>query len=205
MNGNKIDINPRFGDLPEIISKNNGIPITSLDWDYIKERTRILFDEITSNKQASFPESLYTDIALGLVLELGVAKIIGGTYNDKEFDCTDPETFAWDILGPRGQKIEVKRKNKNFKCLNLNFKNEDYEGKYSFYDTFYKYCDRLDYLVVADIAAERVQIEYIIFAKHFRNYIQASNKIAGGSSHFFKDIPAENNGDLIRFSPKSIS
>ena len=204
MNGNEIDINLRFGDLPEIISKNNGIPITSLDWDYIKERTRILFDEITSNKQASFPESLFTDIALGLVLELGVAKIIGGTYNDKEFDYTDPETFAWDILGPRGQKIEVKRKNKNFKCLNLNFKNEEYQGKYSFYDTFFKYCDRLDYLVVADIVDERVQIEYIIFAKHFRNYIQSSNKIAGGSSHFFKDYPAENNGDLIRFSPKIV-
>ena len=123
----------------------------------------------------------------------------GGTYNDKEFDYTDPETFAWDILGPNSQKIEVKRKNRNFKCLNLNFKNEDYEGKYSFYDTFFKYCDRLDYLVVADIVDEKVQIEYIIFAKHFRNYIQSSNKIAGGSSHFFKDYPAENNGDLIRF------
>lgn len=197
--GANTDNNPKFGDLPEIISKNNGIPIASLDWYYIKERTKILFDEITSNKQASFPESLYKDIALGLVLELGVAKIIGGKYNDKEFDYTDPETFAWDILGPGGKKIEVKRKNRNFKCLNLNFKNEDYQGKYSFYDTFLKYCDILDYLIVADIVENKVQIEYIIFAKHFRKYIQASNKIAGGSSHFYKDIPAEINGDLMRF------
>ena len=196
------DLDKKFGILPELISKNNGLHISSLDWTYIKERTKILFDEITGNKQATFQDSLFNDIALGLVLELGVAEIIGGSYNNDEFDYTNPDTFAWDILGPNNSKIEVKRKNKNFKCLNLNFKNSEYDGKYSFYDTFYKYCDRLDYLIVADIVEDRVQIEYIIFAKHFQKYIQASNKISGGSSHFFKDYPAENNGDLIRFSPK---
>ncbi len=73
------------------------------------------------------------------------------------------------IENPRARHLSLfGRKNKNFKCLNLNFKNEDYSGKYSFYDTFLKYCGILDYLIVADIVENKVQTEYIIFAKHFR-------------------------------------
>lgn len=186
-------------DLIRRITENNCYPLSYLDKDYIFLNVDRLYKEITKNKIPTYEESLKRDIATGLILELGVANIISGSYNDSDFDVSDWRTYAYDLIGPNGELIEVKRNNFNNKCLNINFKNEDYDGKYSFYDTFSKNCHRLDYLIVADIVENTVKIQYLINAKNFNNYLQKSNKVQGGSSHFFKNFPAENNGDLIEF------
>lgn len=181
------------------IIKNNKFNVSKLDSNYITTQSENLFNEISSNKNPTFAETLLQDIKIGLTIELGVAAIIGGRYNNIPFDVNDFDSYGWDILGPNNEKIEVKRKNRTHKYLNFNFKTEEYDGKYSFYDTFYKNCDKLDFLIVADIVDNCVTIEYLINAKTFRMYVQQSNNIRGGSSHYYRDNSAETNGDLVRF------
>jgi hypothetical protein len=131
-------------------------------------------------------------------------KAINGKFNSSPFDINNWESYCYDILSSNNEKIEIKRWG-NSKNLNINFKNilnddvlQQNLGYYSYYDTFYNNCYRLDYLICADIKDNIVTFKRIIDAKTFKKYLIASNVINQyGSTHFYADIRAKSDGNCI--------
>lgn len=194
----------KMREIERLIRANNGIPVASLDVDYINENTDRLYEEITTNKIPNHANTLRTDIRNGLILELGISKMIGGQYNNKQHDFMDWETYAYDI-SKGDQLIEIKRNNPAFQHYNINIKKDIVKGvnygKYSYYDTYFKHYNKLDYLITGYVQDGKIYAQYLIDSPNYMNYVRRSKftRPNGNSTHYFDVRSAKARGHLIEF------
>lgn len=127
-----------------------------------------------------------------LVLERGFAKLIGGRTNPLEFDYTNPESYAYDIIGPNGEHIEVKRKrDRTFKWVL-----DGNAGKIDL-SSFKKHNHLIDYLVGGDII-KRMDNEYLIrydFIAKAKTFFDFERKSDYNSEYMYKSLVAMRRGD----------
>ncbi len=188
--------------LIEKLNSNNQFDISHLfENRSVLERTKFKYDEILRNKIPTHPESLYSDIKIGVITEMAIAEIISGRLNPSpKHDYTDWTTYAYDVLGPNQELIEVKRISRDDTYIRFNLKNFRKKPKKATYlDTFIKNCHRLDNLILVDIDFSKGILipKYIIDAKTFKKYVGKgdwscapthwyNNKLAIKTGHCFK-------------------
>ena len=110
----------------------------------------------------------------GAILEFALVHQ-GAIKNPKEFDPSDRDSYAWDVMWDAGQ-TEVKRKN---------FLSNDNTKWYSYNDpayvkTFLKNLDIVEHFIVGDykiLEPNVFQVQWMLITKvgtNFRNYMQKS-------------------------------
>lgn len=193
-----------INELAKILQDKQHFDISSLsDNKKVLDKVEYLYSEICLNKTPTHIENLKRDIKNGLLLELAAARAINGKFNSTPYDKKNWMSFTFDVFGPENEKIEVKRWSVG-KNLNINLKTPPDEifqeniGYFSYYDTFYKNCFRLDFLIAGDIREDKVIFKRIIDAKSFKNYLIPSKQIKNnGSTHFYADTRAKADGNCI--------
>ena len=124
-------------------------------------------------------EECFSASRAGAILEFALVHQ-GATKNPKEFDPSDRDSYAWDVMWDAGQ-TEVKRKN---------FLSNDSTKWYSYNDpvyvkTFLKNLDIVDHFVVGDykvLEPNVFAVEWMLITKvgkGFKNYMQKSLYNAG--------------------------
>jgi len=191
--------------LIEKLNSNNEFDISHLfENSLVQERTDFKYDEILRNKIPTHPESLYSDIKTGVITEMAIAEIIGGQLNPSpNHDHTDWKTYAYDILGPNQELIEVKRLFRNDRYIRFNMKDHDrpYDPpKATYLDTFFKNCHRLDSLIFTDIDTSREVLipKYIIDAKTFKKYVGLA-EASYAPTHWYNNNWAIKAGHCFKF------
>ena len=124
-------------------------------------------------------EECFSASRAGAILEFALVHQ-GATKNPKEFDPSDRDSYAWDVIWDAGQ-TEVKRKN---------FLSNDSTKWYSYNDpvyvkTFLKNLDIVDHFIVGDykvLEPNVFAVEWMLITKvgkDFKNYMQKSLYNAG--------------------------
>lgn len=119
-------------------------------------------------------EECFSASRAGAILEFALVHQ-GATKNPKEFDPSDRDSYAWDVIWDNGQ-TEVKRKN---------FLSNDNTKWYSYDDpvyvkTFLKNLDIVEHFIVGDykvLEPNVFAVEWMLVTKvgkYFKNYMQKS-------------------------------
>lgn len=140
----------------------------------IESRVNNKVGEIMVNKTPTFLRSLGMDVRNGVVTEFAVADAIGGSINQLSHDVKDWNSYAYDVIGSNGEKIEVKRLPISYgeKYFRFNLKNfAENPPKATYLDTFVKNSSKLDFLVLVEIRGDLIIPRYCIDAKTFTRYM----------------------------------
>ena len=168
----------------------------------IIERTKFKFDEMLRNKNPNHLESLYRDTRVGVITETAIAEILGGKINpSSHHDYRDWKTYAYDVLGPNQELIEVKRISRDDDYVRFNLKNfREKPTKATYLDTFIKNCHRLDNLILVDVDFSKGILipKYIIDAKTFKKYVGRGDWLCA-PTHWYNNKWAIKVGDCFEF------
>jgi len=164
--------------------------------------------EIEKNKIPSHKSQLRVNLEMGLALEVAIASLIGGKRNPLEHDASNWESYAYDVLGPNGERIEIKTRPERSKEDHLRF---NLKGNFignntgpdaiaaSYYDSFLKHSQKLDFLIVGTVDKQNktARIKAVFDAKRFKNYVAQSwnPKVP---THYFNVNRALLNNDMIK-------
>lgn len=189
--------------LIEKLNSKNEFDVSHLFEDSsVIERTKFKYDEILRNKIPTHPGSLYSDIKIGVITEMAIAEIIGGKLNpSSKHDYTDWTTYAYDVLGPSQELIEVKRISRNDRYIRFNMKGcRPYPPKATYLDTFFKNCHRLDNLILVDVDFSKGILipKYIIDAKTFKKYVGLA-EASYAPTHWYNNNWAIKSGHCFKF------
>ena len=165
--------------------------------------------EIKENKQShGRSDAILTQhVISGCILEVGIAKAVGGEVNRRVHDSRNPHTFAWDVEVDN-MKLEVKPSGKGHTWFNFNIKgaHNQSDTKLSSADltTYIKYKHHTDFLVAAYY--EKVEGGWMVTAKwlidsdQFDKFVNHSNGRSAGTTHYYHVRNAISNGFCVDLS-----
>lgn len=140
---------------------------------FIDEMSKEIFECSVRSRGRSL-EQVASSVRNGVILEFALQRL-GAQKNPAEFDVTDRDTYAWDVLW-NGKKTEVKRKK---------FLHNDTTKYYSwdrpeYVKTFLNNLDLVEQLIVGDfieLENNYYRVEWMLETavdKNFRKYINKS-------------------------------
>ena len=146
-------------------------------------------------------EEVLNRTIIGTICELGTLKSVGGQLNPNEFDYKVRETYGWDILTNKGNKIEVKRQ--KFDDGKINWFSLTRQTAQLLINNIVE-CS-IDYVVTCDFenysdTHYKVYFKYLINASSFRRYVQKSNY--KDNIFYYNHFSAIRNNDCVDLSPE---
>jgi hypothetical protein len=170
-------------------------------------------DEMFRNKIVTSPESVVSDTKVGLLMEAMVAKVIGGKINShQEHNFKDWNTYAYDVVGPNSELIEVKafkgfgkyiRFNTNYSSERKKATTGSYPVKAVNLSTFEKNSHRLDNLVFCTISGDTFYVNYLIDSKSFNRYVMTTDyndpRFSKLPTNGYNNVRAIKEGNCIQF------
>jgi hypothetical protein len=161
----------------------------------IEELIDFKTQEIISNRQTHgrTVDEITANVRRGVEAEFHVAETLGLEFNShQKFDSSDPDTFAYDLIGPDGKTYEVKSlsgNNSNQGWLNVNQRTSKisgtHYGKYPDVQTSIKYNQYIDFIIFVE-NAEDINIKYMFKMADFVRNLRPSrfNNPKNNSTHY---------------------
>lgn len=165
--------------------------------------------EIKENKQTHGRSDavLTQHVISGCILEVGIAKAVGGKVNRMVHDSRNPQTFAWDVE-VRDLNLEIKPSAKGHTWFNFNIKGahnqSDTQLSSADLTTYLKYTQYTDFLIAAYY--EKVAGGWMVYAKwlmnsdRFDTFVHPSRGQSAGTTHFYHVKNAISKGACIDLS-----
>ena len=193
-----------ISELANLLSSNNYLDVSNIsnnpDLDMLAQYK---FHEMKRNKNPRSLKTLYRDIRKSLITEIGIAKLIAGKPNPNFIhDVSDPETYIYDILGPEGERIEIKCLSRDDAYVRFNLESSNKPLEYPasrapWLDTFIKNCENLDYIIFCSLSNDILTVKYIINSKTFKNYVGLS-EASYAPTHWYHNKWAIKAGDCFK-------
>jgi len=179
--------------IPEYVKEAIGIPIkVTPSQELINEVNDIIGTRQKLNQPIN--NFTFTRILNALMLERGFAKLINGKKNPLEYDYSNPETYAYDVVGPNNEHFEVKRKkDRTFKWVL-----DGHKGKIDL-TSFKKHQYLVDYIIGGNIlSVDKDTNTYTIvydFVANAKNFFDYQMKSKYNSEYMYKSMIAMRRGD----------
>ena len=193
-----------ISELANLLSSNNYLDVSNISNNPILDKiVKYKSDEIKRNKNPGSLETLDQDIRKSVITEIGIAKLISGKPNPNfVHDPSDPETYAYDILGKNGERIEIKCLSRDDTYVRFNLKSSNKPLEYPasrspWLDTFIKNCENLDYIIFCSLSNDILTVKYIINSKTFKNYMGLS-EASYAPTHWYNNKWAIKTGDCFK-------
>lgn len=190
--------------LANLLSSNNYLDVSNISNNpNLDKIVKYKFDEMKRNKNPRSLKTLYQDIRKSLITEIAIAKLISGKPNPNfVHDSSDPETYAYDILGPEGERIEIKclSRDDDYVRFNLESSNKRLEypaSRSPWLDNFIKNCGYLDYIIFCSLSNDILTVKYIINSKTFKKYVDLS-EASYAPTHWYNNKWAIKTGDCFK-------
>ena len=179
-------------DLINIIDRLQGsIFVTAED---IASQVNQMISEIKENGQTHGRSDavLGQHVKSGCILEVGIAKMLGGTKNRLVHDSRNPETFAWDVEAD-GLRFEIKPTRENDTWFNFNIRgavnSSNEQLTRADLTTYMKYTQYTDFLIAAHYREKmggwEVQPKWLFDSGNFDKFTRKSNPSSKGTTHYY--------------------
>ena len=181
-------------------------PVIVYDYE-ISEQINSMVQEIKENNQTHGRNepTLINHVKSGVILEKGLAKLIGGTINRQAHNFRDPETFAWDVEAD-GIRFEVKSSPKGDTWFNFNLRSEETASCELLsrvnLSTFLNNLNTVNFLIAGFYEpygedGHFVKFKWLMGSRTFPNYIKKSSARNRGTTNYYHIKQGKQNGHCV--------